>query len=186
MKSKLMPPRRRGARLHAIIGGIGFAAVVAALLTFSLLATHPTDTRPSVGAGSSPVEASVEAATAPAILASGVVTRQSVTSWIGSADFPQVNGIQAKLTTWGAALSSGGTDFAPRAGTSSAEEIWVVAVSGDIVPEFGNMMPNSKTYTWGLFFYNAQTGAGDEEECGSGAAWPPGFGSITDMALSAS
>jgi hypothetical protein len=57
--------------------------------------------------------------------------------------------------------------------------VWVVAISGDITPQFGQ----GDSFAWAVMVYDATTGAPITMQAGSRTAWPPYFDPIQDLGV---
>lgn len=94
-----------------------------------------------------------------------------------SARFKRVDRVEAKRMTWGEfhkAEGSGDVDF------KSDQRVWVVAVSGEFVP---NRMPRTAIplkYQWGVVVYDADTEFPLATFAGPQGNWPPYFDRLPD------
>ncbi len=92
-----------------------------------------------------------------------------------SQEFQGVTRAGAKLTTWSNFVSSsaifnqGGPESTLQ--QPGTESVWVVAIAGTVVPEFGN----GHTYPWGVIVYDANTNAVLTMMAGPSGTWPSWF-----------
>jgi hypothetical protein len=90
----------------------------------------------------------------------------------------------AKLTTWGTYVSASGLNAngaGPTAGYSSAEQVWLVSVSGEIRPPYAH----GAVFPWAVFVYDAATGTPLGMNARAGGNWPPYFDSIPELSAGA-
>lgn len=155
---------------------VGLAVVVAAALSLAIVVGR-SHVGPPSPAASSPTTPTVSASATPA------VSRQQVLDEVAAlkGEVLQLNEEEAKLSTWATLLAADPTAqlYVPPGSTPSSE-IWVVAVSGKIAPEF-NVSQNGLTAPWAIYVYDADTGLADAVQLGGPSSWPSFFDSIPDL-----
>lgn len=98
-----------------------------------------------------------------------------------TAEFKNAARVEAKETTWGTLRQSSDMfkDAQPASTleVASSEPVWVVAVSGDVVPEYAG----GKSFKYGVIVYDAKTSAvlGMSARNGNGD-WPQWFAELPD------
>jgi hypothetical protein len=103
------------------------------------------------------------------------------------AELLQVSRMAAKLTTWSTLQTVAQPtepDLHVPTGETPTAEIWVVAVSGKILPEFD--VSNGVTFAWAVYIYDAHTGNPESTLAGLGSlgpqtTWPPFFDALPDL-----
>ena len=103
------------------------------------------------------------------------------------AELLQINRMAAKLTTWSTLQTVAQPtepDLHVPTGETPTAEIWVVAVSGKILPEFD--VSNGVTFAWAVYLYDAHTGNPESALAGPGSlgpqtTWPPFFDALPDL-----
>ena len=71
-----------------------------------------------------------------------------------SAEVRRIDRIEAKLMTWRDYLASGDPDAQKPGAADERAPVWIVAVSGEIVPQFGR----GSTFNWGVFTVDGTDG----------------------------
>ena len=83
----------------------------------------------------------------------------------------------AKLTTWETYMAASGGEKT-WVGHNPNQQVWLVAVSGSIKPEFAH----GQVFPWAVFVYDAGTGFPLATHAGPNGSWPSYFDSIQDLA----
>jgi hypothetical protein len=89
----------------------------------------------------------------------------------------RVDRIEAKLTTYATWKASRPDPVSGPVSTSPSLLVWVVAVGGEIQPQFGH----GEILTWDEFVYDAATGNILGDAGNNDVRWPPGFDSLVDL-----
>jgi hypothetical protein len=92
----------------------------------------------------------------------------------------RIDRISAKLTTWGAYQQANGEAArgkAEKPGFTSDQSIWLVAVGGEVTPQFARGL----VFPWGLVVLDGRTGVALESRAGPTGNWPSYFDSIVDL-----
>lgn len=92
-----------------------------------------------------------------------------------TAELPSISRVEAKKTTWLDYMTAVGADSLGSQ-VPGNRDIWLVAVSGKIVPAYGRGL----TYSWGVMAYDAATGMPLGLRAGPGD-WPDFFDSLQDL-----
>jgi hypothetical protein len=100
-----------------------------------------------------------------------------------SGEINRIDRTSVKLTTWRvyeSASAQPGKANAMSAGAPDPDRrVWVVAISGDITPQFGK----GDSFAWAVIVYDATTGAPITMQAGSRTARPPYFDPIQDLGV---
>ena len=167
-------------KIGAAVVGVVAAAVVAAVMTIAVENRPVIDSAPLAGAGvSATTPAPSSLPTAPSVLGRVAASKVLNDTAADKTEITRYTRMAAKLTTWATASSVFPTAGQSRSTISASGQVWIVAVSGTIVPTF--VLSSDHTCTWAVYFYEAQNGSLLGTECGSGGAWPPGFDSLKDL-----
>jgi hypothetical protein len=92
-----------------------------------------------------------------------------------TAEVRRIDRIEAKLMTWREFVAGDPLLQKPSAAEDNAP-IWIVAVSGEIVPQFGR----GAIFTWGVFTIDATDGSIESLVARSDGAWPAFFDALPD------
>lgn len=139
---------------------LALALIAAASLTSSVLQAQSTVTAAPLSAPPVTREQAIAAARASTAIAQ------------------RIDQIDAKLTTFSELQAARNASNETFAGFSPGQEIWVVAIRGDFVPQLGRGVRG----TWGVFLTDAVTGKTIGTLAGSDGSWPDFFARITDRA----
>ena len=93
-----------------------------------------------------------------------------------TAEVRRIDRIEAKLMTWREYVASGDPGAQKSSAANDSAPVWIVAVSGEIVPQFGR----GATFTWGVFTIDATDGSVGSLVARSDAAWPTFFDALPD------
>ena len=98
-----------------------------------------------------------------------------------TAEVRRIDRIEAKLMTWREYLAGGDPGAQKPSGADDSAPVWIVAVSGEIVPQFGR----GATFTWGVFTIDAMSGGIESLVARSDGAWPTFFDALPDYPAAA-
>jgi len=92
------------------------------------------------------------------------------------AEVRRIDRIEAKLMTWREFVASGDPGAQKPPAADESAPVWIVAVSGEIAPQFGQ----GATFSWGLFPIDATTGSIESMIARSDRLWPTFFDALPD------
>ena len=93
-----------------------------------------------------------------------------------SAEVRRIDRIEAKLMTWHEYLASGDPGAHKPAAADDSAPVWIVAVAGQIVPEFGH----GATFNWGVFTIDGTEGGITSLTARNDGRWPAFFDALPD------
>jgi len=93
-----------------------------------------------------------------------------------TAEVRRIDRIEAKLMTWREYLASGDPGAYKPAAADDSAPVWIVAVSGEIVPQFGRGL----TFNWGVFTIDGMGGGITSLTARSDGPWPAFFDALPD------
>ena len=93
-----------------------------------------------------------------------------------TAEVRRIDRIEAKLMTWREYVASGDPGAQKPSAANDGAPVWIVAVSGEIVPQFGR----GATFTWGVFAIDGTDGSIESLIARSDGAWPAFFEALPD------
>jgi hypothetical protein len=88
----------------------------------------------------------------------------------------RIDRIEAKLMTWREYLASADQGAQKPPAASDSAPVWIVAVSGEIVPQFGH----GATFRWGVFTIDGTDGTITSLTARSDGPWPVFFDALPD------
>lgn len=162
-------------RLLALAMAVG--STVAATMLGQVDAVHRTPVAApefSRDVGTLPLNDAAAAVAAPR------VTREQVLANVRSRQGPDLslNRVEAKLTTVQEFRASRGVTNEYIAALRPEQRIWLVATSGNYRPQ----LARGEVFDWGIFAFDAETGAMVFTYAGRGETWPRIFVNVTDQA----
>ncbi len=93
-----------------------------------------------------------------------------------SAEVRRIDRIEAKLMTWHEYLASGDPGAYKPAAAEDSAPVWIVAVAGEIVPQFGHGL----TFNWGVFTIDGTDGGITSLTARNDGPWPAFFDALPD------
>ena len=93
-----------------------------------------------------------------------------------TAEVRRIDRIEAKLMTWREYLASGDPGAYKPAAADVSAPVWIVAVSGEIVPQFGRGL----TFNWGVFTIDGTGGGITSLTARNDGPWPAFFDALPD------
>jgi hypothetical protein len=98
-----------------------------------------------------------------------------------TAEVRRIDRIEAKLMTWREYVASGDPGAQKPSAIDDSAPVWIIAVSGEIVPQFGR----GATFTWGVFTIDAMSGGIESLSARSDGVWPTFFDALPDYPAAA-
>jgi len=93
-----------------------------------------------------------------------------------SAEVRRIDRIEGKLMTWREYLASGDPGAYKPAAADDSAPVWIVAVAGEIVPQFGHGL----TFNWGVFTIDGTNGGITSLTARNDGPWPAFFDELPD------
>lgn len=93
-----------------------------------------------------------------------------------TAEVRRIDRMEAKLMTWREYVSSGDPGAQKPSAADDSAPVWIVAVSGEIVPQFGR----GATFIWGVFTIDGTTGNVASLIARTDGLWPAFFDALPD------
>jgi len=93
-----------------------------------------------------------------------------------TAEVRRIDRLEAKLMTWHEYVASGDPGAYKPAAADDSAPVWIVAVAGEIVPQFGHGL----TFNWGVFTIDGTGGSVTSLTARNDGAWPAFFDALPD------